>query len=447
MRYKSNLFADLSDTQLHGSPSLLPESAASAGGGPGRGRYARNGSIASIGVSRYPEMANIPREYRDCPCSRDTCFVKLYDEITLPLMGPGRVESFESVLNQPEVNIEHLRTLSNQGIPAPIRGMVWQILLGYLPAKASFRESILHAKRTRYSDLVKSSCGDSFVLPYVQMKPLLNETAQLIRVDVERTRPDGYVKKFSTEEVMQSLSRVLLVWSVQHPAVGYFQGLNDLVCPLLIVFIDYHMFKDRRYATDDYNLSDSIGDGCSQYLTPAVLALAEADAYWCLCAILDSLFAYVEKSKCGVHAEGMMIELDLIMNQIDSPLMDHLEAQGVELVHFAFRWMLCLFIRELHMDLLIPLWDFYIAYPRGAKNIATTPKSPSSNAPLLGDGFSHLHVYVCAAFLRHWSADVVKKEFMGIVQFLQNPPAGNWGRPDLETLIKDARTLTNNHKI
>ena len=128
--------------------------------------------------------------------------------------------------------------------------------------------------------------------------------------------------------------------------------------------------------------------------------------------------------------------------------------------------MLCLFVREVHMDLLIPLWDFYIAYPRGAKNAAATPKSPSSGifsfiaysncnyshttilgAQLLGDGFSHLHVYVCGAFLRHWSADVMKKEFMGIVQFLQNPPAGSWGRSELEELIKDARTLTNNHKF
>jgi hypothetical protein len=37
--------------------------------------------------------------------------------------------------------------------------------------------------------------------------------------------------------MQHSLQRVLLVWSVNHPNVAYYQGLNDLVVPLYIVYM------------------------------------------------------------------------------------------------------------------------------------------------------------------------------------------------------------------
>jgi hypothetical protein len=35
---------------------------------------------------------------------------------------------------------------------------------------------------------------------------------------------------------MQSLERLLYVWSVRHPASGYVQGMNDLATPFMAVF-------------------------------------------------------------------------------------------------------------------------------------------------------------------------------------------------------------------
>jgi len=158
------------------------------------------------------------------------------------------------------------------------------------------------------------------------------------------------------------------------------------------------------------------------------LALAEADAYWCLCAILDSLERHNAHSKCGVHAESMMKKLENLLIAIDEPLDSHMKEQGVEYVHFAFRWMLCLFMRELNLELVMHLWELYLA----CENF---------------EGFSILHIYVCAAFLEGFRERILQMEFMGIMKFLQNPPTGDWTKKDVESLVEKAKEIWKTHHL
>lgn len=74
-----------------------------------------------------------------------------------------------------------------------------------------------------------------------------------------------------------------------------------------------------------------------------------------------------------------------------APLYHHLQAQGIEFIQFAFRWMNCLLMRELSLRNTIRMWDSYQA--EGT------------------DGFSEFHLYVCAAFLVKWSNELKKMEF------------------------------------
>lgn len=39
----------------------------------------------------------------------------------------------------------------------------------------------------------------------------------------------------------QSLERILYVWAIRHPASGYVQGINDLVCPFFQVFLNAYI--------------------------------------------------------------------------------------------------------------------------------------------------------------------------------------------------------------
>jgi TBC1 domain family member 2 len=54
-----------------------------------------------------------------------------------------------------------------------------------------------------------------------------------IQVDLPRTNPD--MPFFQQKEIQRAMERVLYIWSIRHPASSYVQGMNDLLCPLLLV--------------------------------------------------------------------------------------------------------------------------------------------------------------------------------------------------------------------
>ena len=55
-------------------------------------------------------------------------------------------KQFDTLLEAEVVNLEELRTLSWNGVPAKWRPDVWQLLLGYLPSNRSRRETTLQRK-------------------------------------------------------------------------------------------------------------------------------------------------------------------------------------------------------------------------------------------------------------------------------------------------------------
>lgn len=42
---------------------------------------------------------------------------------------------------------------------------------------------------------------------------------------------------FQQKLVQEMFERILFIWSIRHPASGYVQGINDLVTPFFIVFL------------------------------------------------------------------------------------------------------------------------------------------------------------------------------------------------------------------
>lgn len=42
---------------------------------------------------------------------------------------------------------------------------------------------------------------------------------------------------FQQKLVQELFERILFIWSIRHPASGYVQGINDLVTPFFIVFL------------------------------------------------------------------------------------------------------------------------------------------------------------------------------------------------------------------
>lgn len=82
----------------------------------------------------------------------------------------------------------------------------------------------------------------------------------------------------------------------------------------------------------------------------------------------------------------------------------HLEQHEVRYLQFAFRWMNNLLMRELPLRCTIRLWDTYQSEP---------------------EGFSHFHLYVCAAFLVRWRKEILEERDFQVSECLFKDP--RWG--------------------
>ena len=126
-------------------------------------------------------------------------------------------------------------------------------------------------------------------------------------------------------------------------------------------------------------------------ISPHELQEVEADAYWCLSKLIDSIQDHYTFAQPGI--QRMVFKLKELVARIDAPLHAHLEEQGLHYIQFAFRWMNCLFMRELSLDLILRVWDTYLAEQGGTD-------AGSFNSADQSDGFATLHVYACASLLK-----------------------------------------------
>lgn len=360
------------------------------------------------------------------------------------------------------VNIVDLRKLSWNGVPSELRAMTWQLLLGYLPTNKTRQTSTLKRKRQEYTDGLSNVSSQILFEenpPNNQSSTLLvdssnrdnsvNKEKQLyhqINIDVKRTNPT--LKLYSYPETQKSLRKILYLWAVRHPASGYVQGINDLCTPFYQIFLNNYLWQLQRKRVHEFDqaeddsrlfipgLLDDIGTDVLEkqlyndpklmiytwenidtaLISPRVAAIIEADTYWCLSRLLDNITDnYIHEQPGIIKQVG---DLRNLISKIDLPLIEHLEAEGVEFIQFSFRWMNCLLMRELSIGLIIRMWDTYL-----------------SETPL---GFNNFHVYVCAAFLIKFSGELKQKDFQEILLFLQNPPTATWKEKDIELMLSEA---------
>jgi len=197
------------------------------------------------------------------------------------------------------------------------------------------------------------------------------------------------------------LERVLLVWSKEHSSVDYFQGLGDIAGEMLLVMLS------SRLELDNYH---------PNYLTQEIIDTVEPDTYWCLAKMLAAMEPYYSKGLFpGVQI--MMDKMKDLIKLADAPLLKHIEDESGEFIQFSLRWMLCMLTRELPSNCIHRLWDTYFSE---------------------GSDFATFHIYVCAAFLLHYSKDVKEMEFSDMITFLQHLPTDTWDERDAQKLIEKA---------
>ncbi|KAI0732074.1 rab-GTPase-TBC domain-containing protein [Fomitopsis betulina] len=306
----------------------------------------------------------------------------------------NRRQKFIDCISAEDVNMAALRKLAWNGVPNDLRPIVWPLLLGYSPLPAPMRIPTLDRKRQEYLNLVD--------ITFKRGRENLDQQIwHQIEIDVPRTRPG--VQLWMQAATQRSLERILYCWAIRHPASGYVQGINDLATPFFQVFLSAYV--------------DSNPEEFDPFiLPPNVLNAIEADTFWCLSRLLDGIQDNYIATQPGIHRSVQrMAEL---VARIDAPLAAHLEAENVEFMQFAFRWMNCLLMREISVQNTIRMWDTYLA--EGA------------------DAFSQFHLYVCSAFLVRWSKKLRDMDFQGIIMFLQSLPTQGWGDHEIEMLLSEA---------
>lgn len=313
---------------------------------------------------------------------------------------PYKVQKFQAVLDAENVDLNALRKLSWNGVPTEFRAMVWQLLLGYLPTNKGRRETALARKRKEYVDSIPMYFDVADNERTVQE----GETLRQILVDLPRTNPG--IPYFHQPAMQKAMERILYIWATRHPASGYVQGMNDLLTPLLIVNMCPYV--------DDVMRAD-IGA-----LDPQTVLNVEADSYWCLTKLLDNIQDHYTSSQPGL--QRMVLRLEDLITRIDQELHHHFEAESLQYMQFAFRWMNCLLLRELPLRAILRVWDTYLSEDRG--------------------GFENFHVYVCTVLLKTFKDKLMTMQFQDILMFLQEIPTSDWGEEEVEPILSQAFILS-----
>ncbi|NXY82402.1 TB22A protein, partial [Alcedo cyanopectus] len=309
----------------------------------------------------------------------------------------SRLDKFKQLLAGPNTDLEELRKLSWSGIPKQVRPVAWKLLTGYLPANVDRRASTLQRKRKEYFAFVEQYYGS-------RNEENHQDTYRQIHIDIPRMSPEVLRLQPKVTEIFE---RILFIWAIRHPASGYVQGINDLVTPFFVVFVCEYLEEEEVENVDVSSLPEE------------VLQNIEADSYWCMSKLLDGIQDNYTFAQPGIQKKVKMLEE--LVGRIDEQVHRHLEQHEVKYLQFAFRWMNNLLMREVPLHCTIRLWDTYQSEP---------------------EGFSHFHLYVCAAFLVRWRKEILEeKDFQELLIFLQNLPTVEWGNEEMSVLLAEAYRL------
>jgi len=224
--------------------------------------------------------------------------------------------------------------------------------------------------------------------------------------------------------VQALMERVLFVWAVRQPASGYVQGINDVLLPLMVVSLTDRLGRPVG----------ALEPGMLGALDEEQLAEVEADCYWCITKILSEIFDHYTHGQPGI--QRMVKRLKVVVRRIDAPLSAHLEGQGIDLFHTAFRWIMCLMVRELPMVCCIRLWDTLIA-----ESAAAVQQRGALGGSCGSAGFEALLVYFCACFTVYFSVRLLAMDFEAITFFLQQMPTDGFSEAEVEVLLGEAYVM------
>ena len=192
--------------------------------------------------------------------------IRAIEKSSLDLGNDQIADKILDCITKDEINLKELKELSSKGVPKILRSTVWKILLGITPVKQCDNDNRRKQLTEDYKNLL---------LKHYQESEEDISLHHQIHIDCLRTSINGFLHVFENVSIIEILNRVLYIWSKEHYDVNYFQGLNEIVAPLIFFYLCEYV---------DINSPSDLLD-----ISPQNLANLEIDSYYSLKQILDWL--------------------------------------------------------------------------------------------------------------------------------------------------------------
>ena len=284
--------------------------------------------------------------------------------------------------------------------PVYLRSLEWEVRLGSLgrdfrswAAEATTQRQEYDIWRAKYLGddkmQVKTSVelgnqadlAEAYLDPAFQRMP----TKKIIVEDVNRTLSD--VKLFTQDDIRCILKRILYVYACLNPAIGYIQGMNEILAPIVHVLHRDATYAAGRLAAEgkgEKGEEERVALMEGEYIrarSPAALAgwevrglirnlrrldCIESDAFRLFSKVMASIGAWFHSPKAinGEHdsAEEMEVVIKCARTQEllrirDPAVFNQLKAMDIQPQLYMLKWIRILFAQIFPLENLLAVWD------------------------------------------------------------------------------------------
>lgn len=236
------------------------------------------------------------------------------------------------------------------GIDVSIRGEVWPFLLRYYRPESTSeeREALRAQKRKEYAEIEQRRLS----MTPEEHREFWRNVQFTVDKDVVRTDRSSQFFRGEGNPNVESMRRILLNYAVFHPAIGYAQGMSDLVAPLLAEVLD------------------------------------ESDTFWCFVGLMqNTIFVSSPRDE---DMERQLLYLRELLRLAHPRFYQHLAALGEDGLQLLFchRWLLLCFKREFPEAEALRIWEACWAHYQT----------------------DYFHLFICVAIVAIYGDEVIEQQ-------------------------------------
>ncbi|XP_032312575.1 TBC1 domain family member 16 isoform X3 [Camelus ferus] len=236
------------------------------------------------------------------------------------------------------------------GIDVSIRGEVWPFLLRYYSHESTSeeREALRAQKRREYAEIQQKRLS----MTPEEHRAFWRNVQFTVDKDVVRTDRSHQFFRGEGNPNVECMRRILLNYAVYNPAIGYSQGMSDLVAPILAEVLD------------------------------------ESDTFWCFVGLMqNTIFVSSPRDE---DMEKQLLYLRELLRLTHLRFYQHLVSLGEDGLQMLFchRWLLLCFKREFPEAEALRIWEACWAHYQT----------------------DYFHLFICVAIVAIYGDDVIEQQ-------------------------------------